>query len=68
MREAQKFIEQERARSLRQLTPEQSLQIYRALWARSYQQYDYNQPSPMVQRVQRVFRRYMEAQQRDPTR
>jgi hypothetical protein len=60
MRAAQSRIEQEKAKALRQLTPEQSLQLYRALWERSHHLFDYTQPSPLVQRVQEVFRRYLE--------
>jgi hypothetical protein len=60
MQAAQSRIEQEKAKALRQLTPEQSLQLYRALWERSHHLFDYTQPSPLVQRVQAVFRRYLE--------
>ncbi len=64
---AQATIAQEKARSLRQLTPEQSLQLYRALWQRTHPLFDYSQPSPMVQRVQAVFQRYLEGCRGEPT-
>lgn len=51
--------------ALRQLTPEESLRLYRALWERARHLFNYSQPSPMVQRVQIVFLRYLEAQQRE---
>jgi hypothetical protein len=68
MQAAQSRIEQEKARALRQLTPEQSLRLYHALWERSRHLFDYTKPSPLVQRVQAVFRRYLEAQQGEPSR
>jgi hypothetical protein len=68
MQAAQSRIEQEKAKALRQLTPEQSLRFYHALWARSHHLFDYTKPSPLVQRVQAVFRRYLEAQEGEPSR
>jgi len=68
MQAAQSQIEQEKANALRQLTPEQSLRLYHALWARSHHLFDYTKPSPLVQRVQAVFRRYLEAQKGEPSR
>jgi hypothetical protein len=65
LRAAQSAIEREGAEALRKLTPEESLRIYRALWERSHHLFDYTQPSPLVQRVQKVFRRYLEAKQRE---
>jgi hypothetical protein len=68
MQAAQSRIELEKARALRQLTPEQSLRLYHALWERSRHLFDYTKPSPLMQRVQAVFRRYLEAQQGEPSR
>ncbi len=63
---AQATIAQEKARSLRQLTPEQSLQLYRALWQCAHPLFDYSQPSPLVQRVQAVFQRCLERYTSEP--
>jgi hypothetical protein len=46
MQAAQSRIEQEKAHALRQLTPEQSLRLYHALWERSRHLFDYTKPSP----------------------
>lgn len=65
MRTAQKRIEQEETARLRQLTPEQSLAIYHALWEAAAPHRDFEQPSIFILRLQRVFRRMREAQTRE---
>jgi hypothetical protein len=45
MRAAQKRIEQEKTAWLRQLTPEQSLAIYHALWEAAAPHRNFEQPS-----------------------
>ena len=65
MRAAQKRIEQEETARLRQLTPEQSLAIYHALWEAAAPHRDFEQPSIFILRLQRVFRRMREAQTRE---
>ncbi len=67
IRQAQAVLEREKAHWLRQLTPQEPLHLYHALWGRAHHQSGYATPSPLVSRVQAVFRRYLEAPSREPT-
>jgi hypothetical protein len=65
MRAAQKRLEQEKTAWLRQLTPEQSLAIYHALWEAAAPHRNFEQPSTFILRLQKVFQRMPEAQTRE---
>lgn len=65
MQAAAQRLREEKRVQLPQLTPAESLAIYLDLWQTSAPHFDYQKPSEYQMRLQKIFRRMLEAHRGD---